>query len=425
MRIKDVSKIFLATSVMPIRSVFIEPDAIQIIDIRIFCRDPFNSLSDLHLSNVIAQSIGYDSLNECDLNKTLTSLGIHRSHTDDFFMLIHQFPVHLLEILDLSNNSLAHRLNRFFFVNMTSVREILLFDCQIEYFPSDTFYFVQDTIKMIDLRSNRLTRLPDGFAHEFSALTLNQLIMRFNNNPWDCYCDGNDRLSMQIACLEKCHPIVKSRMVRASEKIDSDDVIELQCEDLTDSDKTELVYLKKQTHNITIEPKAELLLSITVEGPSNAYLVWYDDSLAFNMSSDESIAEYMHCNDRQNFLLTVKPNSTYTFCVLTSSESDSISPFNCVAYYVNPMASNSVDSDLVWITNGQKSMVFGIVFSFIILLMIFGIFLGIFLIRKYPHLLKEHKSPYLLDNSNRFSNRNSCATPSVFSVDDSNNMDYM
>lgn len=419
----DVSKIFLIETATIVRSLSIQPKSNEKIDIRILRKRQFDQLSELVLSNVTVINDAENLLCDHKFNSTLKSLSIHHNQNNNINALIHQFPLHVLETLNLSYNSIPNQLNRFFFLNMTNLQTINLSNCQLQFFPSDTFYFVRNTIKAIDLRANHLIRLPSGFSSTFPQPRFNQLTIELDNNPWLCNCDANQFISAKMICLEDCKISITGRSVR--EQTESDELIELQCEDLSDSEKTETVYLKKQTHNITIEPKSELMLSITVEGPPNAYLIWYNDSFAFNMDNDQNIAEYMHCNDRPNFELPVSQNSTYTFCVLTSSENDQISPFNCVAYYVNPKSNSSIDPELVWITNSDKGKVFGIVITFIVLLMFCGIFLGIFLIRKYPNLLKESSPPYLIDNSNQFSKRNSCTSSSVFSVEDNNTMEYM
>lgn len=420
----DVNEIFLIDSTTNVRSLSIRPESNEKIDIRVFRKGQFDRLSKLVLSNVTVNNGGENLLCDQKFNSTLKSLGIHRSGNVNLNTVIHQFPLHVLETLDLSYNPMPNQLNRFFFVNMTNLQKIKLTNCHLEYFPPDTFHFVRSTIKSIDLRANHLTRLSSGFSLTFPQSKINKLAIELDNNPWLCNCDANRLVSAKLICLENCKVSITGRS--GNDQMEpSDDLIELQCEDLSDGGKSETVYLKKQTHNITIEPKSELVLKITVEGPPNAYLIWYNDSFAFNMDNEQNIAEYMHCNDRPNFELPVSQNSTYTFCVLTSSENDAISPFNCVAYYVNPKSNSTIDPELVWITNSDKGMVFGIVITFILLLMFCGIFLGIFLIRKYPNLLKESNSPYLIDNSNRFSKRNSCTSSSVFSVEDNNNMEYM
>lgn len=419
--IRNLSHLLNLDEFLPIRKLNIKLETKSHIDIETFYQKPFDVLTELSMFNVNI----FGTTKSDEFNTKLKVLSIHHSENRDLNALIHKFPVKALETLDLSENVISNQLNRFFFVNMTNLHKIILVNCQIEEFPFDTFNFVRNTIQLIDLTGNRLTKIPKGLLSTIPESTLNWLNVRLDDNPWMCEC-SNFNLTHQILCLENCRPSIAGRSLNdANEKVDTDDVIELQCEDLSDSSKTEVVLLKKQTHNITIEPKSESLLGITVTGPPNAYLIWYNDSFAFNMDNDQSIADYMHCNDRPKFELAVTQNSTYTFCVLTSSENDAISPFNCVAYYVNPKSSNSIDPELVWITNGQKGMVYAIVISSILVLMIFGILLGIFLIRKYPHLLKEHQSPYLIDNSNRFSKRNSCTSSSVFSVDDNNTMDYM
>lgn len=424
-KMADVTEIFLIEASTPVRSLSIKPESNEKIDLRVLCNQQFDHLKEFHMSNITVINDGENVLCNCEFNTTLKLLSLRRSGNDNLNALVHQFPVHALKTLDLSYNSFPNQLSRFFFVNMTNLHKIKLYSCAIEHFPSDTFYFVRNTIETIDLRANHLIRLPSGFSLTFPQPSINQLIIKLDNNPWMCNCDTNALVSTKMICLENCKVSISGRNANVNEQTKGDDLIELQCEDLSDSDKTETVLLKKQTHNITIEPKSELVLSIKVEGPPNSYLIWYNDSFAFNMDNDQSISEYMHCNDRPNFELPVSPNVTYTFCVLTSSENDAISPFNCVAYYVNPKSNNSIDPDLVWITNDDKGMVFGIVITLIVLLMICGTILGIFLIRKYPNLLKDYNSPCLIDNSNRFSKRNSCTSSSVFSVEDNNNMDYM
>lgn len=423
MNVSNASQLLRLDEQLPIRKLTIDPgtETENDIDIETFIQKPFDRLSELYMLNVNV----HGTLESDKSNLKLKTLSIRRHSGDrDLNTLIHQFSVEKLETLDLSANKMPNQLNRFYFVNMTTLHEILLANCQIQQFPFDTFHFVRNTIRLIDLTGNYLMKLASGFTSSIPMPTLNQLNVRLDGNPWLCDCTTVSHPE-RLQCLENCQPSIVGRSLDdVNGKADADDVVELQCEDLSDSSKTEVVLLKKQTHNITIEPKGEML-GISVTGPPNAYLIWYNDSFAFNMDNDQSISDYMHCNDRPKFELAVAENSTYTFCVLTSTDSDAISPFNCVAYYVNPKSSITIDPGLVWITKGQKGTVYAIVISSILVLMIFGILLGIFLIRKYPHLLKEHQSPYLLDNSNQFSKRSSCTSSSVFSVDDNNTMDYM
>lgn len=195
---------------------------------------------------------------------------------------------------------------------------------------------------------------------------------------------------------------------------DLDDLIELQCDDLYDSDRKEVLFLKKPTHNISIEEKGDFKLIVTVEGRTNAYLVHYNSSFIYG--SNQSIGEYLSCVDSPHLELHVEQNTTYTFCVLPTADSDEISPLNCLSYYVKPTVDDEIDP--VWITNDERVMVYGIAFCFILLLIFLGFCIGTFLIRKNPQLFKLHKQ---IDHTTRFNN---ASTGSIFRVEDNSNIDY-
>lgn len=118
----------------------------------------------------------------------------------------------------------------------------------------------------------------------------------------------------------------KSVAAHGSNQNELDDVIELECDDLYDSDRKEVLLLKKPTHNIK--------LIMTVQGKTNAFLVYYNSS--FMYGSNQTVGEFLSCVDRPYLELPVTPNTTYTFCVLTSPDKDEISPLNFVSHYVKP-----------------------------------------------------------------------------------------
>lgn len=430
---------------MPIflRELHIEPNIQQNLNIEILCHDRYIQLNALYLTN-----LRFHNIKRCwQFDKTLQSLVIHHSDTN-LNDLITAFQFNALKTLNLSYNPIQNALTRFYFVNMTNVQQIILSHCLIEHLAYDTFHMVRKTIEFIDLSWNRLTQLSFGFSSIVQQFQLKLFTIKLNDNPWQCDCDANSNIIDYLNCLEMCkshfiesssspspssssalssnflNVTIQKRMNELNIATDPD-TIDLQCEDLTNNQKSDTITLKRQTHNIRITFDQRSKLNLTIDGPETGYLIWFNDSLVITVNDDQTLAKHIHCNSVSQHMIidNVVPGTTYTFCVIPSSDNDSTSPFNCIAYYVGEQTVNSNESAIVWLSNDQKTMMISFFCTINILLMLLGTLFGIYVIRKYPNCLKDSRDTFPLDNTNCFDKRGNCSPPSVFSIDDNTAVD--
>lgn len=422
-----------------IRDLHIDAGNFQYLDIGILCDDRFNQTKSIYLSNVQICSIEHCT----KLNENLESLDIHKIDTD-LAKFLHSFSLNALIHLNVSHNPIRNALNRFHFVNMTNIQEIILIHCQIDHLPADTFHMVRKTIELIDLRWNHLHQLPNGFSSMLSPSKSKFLTIHLSDNPWDCDCHVNndvDQLTF-VTCLENCQmnddvrvrtmarmplmptiPIARNR--RSSQTFGADDTIELKCDDLTNNQKSDTIKLKRQTYTIGITfDQIVSRLNVTIAGPQTGYLIWFNDSSSITVHDDRTFAQHIECVSvisEEMFIDNVVAGSTYTICVIPASRSDSISPFDCVAYYVADEM--EIDMNNAWLSIDQKPFVLGFFCAVNALLMLFGILFGIFLLRKYPNCLKHNQLSAMIYGRNDFNYRSNRSPQSVFSLDDNTAVD--
>lgn len=435
---ENIDDIQLWKTPLFIRDLHIESGHFQYLDIGLLCDDRFKQTKSIYLSNVRIFSIS-----RCTkLNENLESLDIHKIDTD-LAEFLHNFSLNALVHLNVSHNPIRNALNRFYFVNMTNIQQIILNHCQIDHLPSDTFHLVRKTIELIDLRWNHLIQLPHGFSLTFSQSKSKFLTIQLSDNPWycDCHITNNvDQLAF-IICLENCQidndmnvrPMPRMRMQpmlqpiapksRSSTKSNADDTIELKCDDLTNNHKSDTIKLKRQTYTIGITFDKISRLNVTIAGPQTGYLIWFNDSSSITVQDDNTFAQHIECVSvsEQTFIDNVMPGSTYTFCVIPASRSDSISPFDCVAYYV--AVETEIELNNVWLSIDQKLFVISIFCAVNVLLMLFGILFGIFILRKYPNCLKHNQLSAMIYGRNDFNYRSNRSPQSVFSLDDNTAVD--
>lgn len=433
-KFKNINDIQLWKTPLFIRDLHIESGDFQHLNIGILCDDRFSQTKSIYLSNVHIFSIEHCA----KLNKSLKSLDIHKIDTD-LTKFLHSFSLNALIHLNVSHNPIRDALNRFYFVNMTNIQEIILIHCQIEHFPPNTFDLVRKTIELIDLRWNHLIQLPIGFSLTLSQSYSKFLTIRLSDNPWYCDCHANNNVDQLtfILCLENCQ-IINEKSVRmmprtpmmsiaqnqrSSAKSNVDDTIELKCDDLTNNQQSDTIKLKRQTYTIGITFDKVSTLNVTIAGPQTGYLIWFNDSASITVQDDYTYARHIECISvsEQTFIDNVMPDSIYTFCVIPASRSDSISPFDCVAYYV--AAEKKIEVNNVWLSIDQKPFVISTFCAINVLLMLFGILFGIFLLRKYRNCLKHNQLSAMIYGRDDFNYRSNRSPQSVFSLDDNTAVD--
>lgn len=332
---------------------------------------------------------------------------------------------------------------------MTNIQEIILIHCQIVHLPLDTFYLVHKTIQYIDLRWNHLIQLPIGFSLMLSQSKSKMLTIHLTNNPWYCDCHvNNNNITDQftfITCLENCQinnnnmndddmsvrTMSQMSMMsiasnqKSSKKSNFDDTIELKCVDLTNNQTSDTIKLKRQTYTIGITFDKISKLNVTIAGPQTGYLIWFNDSsLSLTVQDDDyTFGQHIECVgvSKQTFIDNIMPGSTYTFCVIPASRSDAISPFDCVAYYV--AIETEIELNNVWLSIDQKPFVISFLCAINVLLMLFGILFGIFILRKYPNCLKHTQLSAMIYGRNDFNYRSNRSPQSIFSLDDNTAVD--
>lgn len=160
----------------------------------------------------------------------------------------------------------------------------------------------------------------------------------------------------------------------------------------------------------------------------NYVLMWFNDTLTSTVHDYEMSAEDVSCmmlTQQINYIPDLTDDTTYTFCIFENTTT-TVSPFDCVAYYLSPNDYNSdSENSPLWFSNDDKTSVtlFGIG-AFIIFLWL-GIMLGVWLIRRYPNLLKGAKNLIIVNSEGNLKANDSIYRRSVqLSVEDNNSIVY-
>lgn len=158
----------------------------------------------------------------------------------------------------------------------------------------------------------------------------------------------------------------------------------------------------------------------------NSALIWFGDTATDTVLDQELSADDIGCimlSQEENAIGELTPDTTYTFCVFENT-STTVSPFDCVAYYLPPKYVAVADSP-VWISKDDQNAVILLGSGAFVFFLWLGVMLGVWLIRRYPKWLKGAKNVIIVDSEGNSKANGSVHRPSdEFSVEDNSSIVY-
>ncbi|XP_033354475.1 leucine-rich repeat transmembrane protein FLRT3-like isoform X2 [Bombus vosnesenskii] len=360
-----------------------------------------------------------------------------------------------LELLSLWGNSISV-IDAELFVGVPMVKSLYLHASNIETVSQDTLQPMASSILQITLYSNNIVSLPQGLLDH--VVDSNKCFGMFMyDNPWHCDCSLKwlqDFMQNQYICMDQSNvvnsdrkiPICKTPQEKAGKPFTTVDFCSQSTINSTISTTTlkstkhdwiqtttitptkginnqttqtpdttnrmvhvncSLTYTYIQTANTRKLLSTDVLQfpprfphfyvskvsdrSILVNLPDlnkKITLLWFDNN---NVDSSLGCAK----NVKYSYLLqNIDSQATYTICLLDDN-GDNVSPLNCLAVTTRPTYEYRT-----WLTNADKSLVFPLLISSLILLFFVGAFLSFLLIRRYPTLLRGNKRIMLVKRRN-------------------------
>lgn len=188
---------------------------------------------------------------------------------------------------------------------------------------------------------------------------------------------------------------------------DKEEYVDVQCVDYADKQYTETKQIKCRSYNVQITRVSETVLNVFIEkagNHDNLVLIWFNDSIVNTVIDYELTTQDINCviADTENISVTnLAQDTTYTFCVFQSNEL-TVSPFDCIGYYLWPMDDDSLQNpeDTVWISNDDKTSAILAACGIFVVCLWFGLLLGVCLIRRYPNWLRGTKNVVIVEGRN-------------------------
>lgn len=179
---------------------------------------------------------------------------------------------------------------------------------------------------------------------------------------------------------------------------------DVQCVDYADKLYTETKTIKCRQYNVKITRLSETTLNVFIEQTpqqNNLVLVWFNDSIVNNVIDYELTTHDIRCviADTANVVVTgLFQDTTYTFCIFQSREL-TVSPFDCIGYYMWPMEDGNLqhEDDFIWISVDEKALSILAAGGILVGCLWLGLLLGVFLIRRYPSWLRGSKNVVIVE----------------------------
>lgn len=187
-----------------------------------------------------------------------------------------------------------------------------------------------------------------------------------------------------------------------------------------------MVQCRQHTIEITHSFRAGMLFVKVEQSLPNSALIWFGDTAASATLDHELSADDIGCimlSQTYNEISGLTLDTTYTFCIFENA-SATVSPFDCVAYYLPPKYVSEEDRP-VWISKDDQTAVILIGSGAFVVFLWLGIMLGVWLIRRYPNWLKGAKNLIIVNSEGNSKGNGSGHRPSdQFSVEDNNSIVY-
>lgn len=308
---------------------------------------------------------------------------------------------------------------------LTNVTVLDFFNCNIEIIEPGAFDDINKSIEIINLSRNSvkggISYLPDKLFD--SLLTSKNLEVKLANNNWNCDCE----LIYFQKCLKNyphifsgefkcespdtlkgyniskgdyfCDSTESSTDATTSKTTistittteeDSNEFISQTCYD-SNSNPVDFVNIKARQQIMKIIDLNNGSITVEIEYmQNNLIFIWFSQNNRHSISTYHPIYE-LNCLSLKNQSITIgnfNKNTAYTLC-LSDTKSVTVSPFDCISFV--PSYKTSVEHYYVWLPQDVKEIFIGLAVVGIFLSISLGVVIGIFIIRKYPTLLGDHK----------------------------------
>lgn len=400
---------------------------LSLINVHIF-EISYSAFADLYyvehliLKDSLVESFSYGSLDVIAHTLTCFEYAEPYHHSRNIQDITGHTKLYKLTDITIHAN-LSNTLNASTFIGLTRVYSLILADCQIEYIGPSAFDPIVLSVGIIDLTHNKLKRLSSELFQPFiDNLSLN--IFRLDANPWHCDCDlisfgrtVKDRLQMfsgdlrcstpnhftnfKLASMDYCVDEVADRI--EIQKFSNREMISMECTDY-DTSNCEVVQMRDHSKikEVSTRSNGDLVIELDVIGEHNFVIIWFQTVLYADGPDmlHYQASDTIDClgSDSSIFLISnLSANHAYTIC-LVNKEETTISPFDCMPYYVR--SDDVPDSDAnIWILEEDKALVIGLVFGAAFLSVIFGLLLSFLVIRSNPTWLRGSKRVVRVSNT--------------------------
>ena len=368
-------------------------------------------LNNLYISDNIIQEADFDLLSPISssievlmLDSSLKNLQVLLNITSGPSILTK------IQIISLQDNTLP-TLTPQIFKSIPNIHSLYLARSNIETISSDTFKFTK-SLQQLDLKNNLLSQLPPEIFS--SILSRNpEFKATLSENPWNCTCDFQwiqkaiQKYPQFLTEIPQCEKPEKNFQLHFTNAKFCDDneknitttevterpsrFVKFTCstEQVSRNQETKIrkllssdIWEFPRSEDFSVQPLDDgtVVINITFSGSS---LMWY--------KSDEISSDSINClRDVKGPLIlrNLQEASSYTICLLEDF-GQKPSPFNCLTVRTGTFSSSLKTN--AWLTNDDKTMVFSITTSLLVIIMLISILMSFLIIRRNPSLLRGSK----------------------------------
>lgn len=322
-----------------------------------------------------------------------------------------------LETVSFKHNNLCRTINYKTFRGLTSVMRLFLSYSKIQSIGPGAFDAISERIHEIYLIGNLLKTLPNNLFDKLLIMPQSWKVY-YSDNLWECDCNlsglkkyterNKKHFANPIVCITP--QIYNGKFLTQISMCNCDDLSNDDKYDvLTDCPKSnhqEIINSYKKDHSYEISElnsygqRVKIFHTINEDGisvsiyfTSNSYaLIWFNHDRCSSTHVNENDDHCTSIYEKTIKISNITRNSTYTFCIINKG-SQQLAPDNCLPYYVTNLDENSLQYRQV------KDFAYIMVTIFLVLIifaLVFGIFFGICLARRYPSFINSSSSKILI-----------------------------
>ncbi|KAG7212333.1 hypothetical protein KM043_012655 [Ampulex compressa] len=344
-----------------------------------------------------------------------------------------------VQILSLRDNSIPI-IDHEMFAGLPKIQSLYIERSEVNFVLPYAFRSIEKSLVLLTMNDNAISTLPEGLfdsmlqQHETFTLTI-------DNNPW--HCDCNLKWMQELI---RYHPTVVNR-VPICKTPNRNALLTFSratfCNETSPATNAEGTTTEKYLTTGTKKPKTtpeddhtkkplhplantceslldDTQLRISISGPRTILwskcpcfgiselangsifvsvyrpthqgtLLWYDSD--FSLESSDNINCVSNVT-RSHTITEVRPQKTYTICILGNLESD-VSSLSCLGLTTRPDY-----EDRIWLSIGDKDVVLSCSIAILVVLCLLSALIVYLLVRRYPTLLRGSKRVMIVKRRN-------------------------